>query len=257
MAGMALLALLWVAAAGRTPASAETGLALLRSAQNTASEAQAALNAACATCHDLTGIEPGLYTTAEWTETIDRMVGYGAALTDAQRSTILAYLATDAPATGEGEDAPEGDEDAPEGDEDSDADAQALLNSSCTTCHDLTSVQPGVFTAAEWMETINRMRGYGAPVSEDDAEVIIQYLASDQHLASDAEDADEGGEADAEAAQALLNSSCTTCHDLAGVQPGLYTAAEWMETIDRMIGYGVSLTDEQTDLIVGYLATDR
>ena len=139
-------------------------------------------------------------------------------------------------------------------------DPQAVLNSACATCHDLAGVQPGLYTTAEWQETIDRMIGYGAALTEDQNRVIIEYLATDAATTEDSEGEagpEEDGEADPEAAEALLASACATCHDLAGVEPGLYTAAEWLETINRMVEYGAAVTDEQADLIVDYLATDR
>ena len=169
IAGMTIVALCAVAAllVATPPAAAETGIAPLRATQNAPADVQATLDAACATCHDLSAVQPGLYTMAEWQATIDRMLGYGASLTAEQNDSILAFLATDAPAADEG------------GGVDPAA-AQAVLNSACATCHDLSGVEPGVYTGAEWTDTINRMLGYGASVSEEQFELLLDFLATDR-----------------------------------------------------------------------------
>jgi cytochrome c5 len=131
-----------------------------------AEAAQAVLNSACATCHDLAGVMPGVYTTAEWRETINRMIGYGASISADDTELIVQYLASDA-APGE----------AAEVDQ---AAAQALLDTACATCHDLTAVQPDLYTAAEWSEVIQRMIEYGAAVTADQTELILDYLATDR-----------------------------------------------------------------------------
>ena len=191
IAGIALLSLFSIfaiARAGMAPAAAGAALAPLRAAQEApeppAPDPQAVLNSACATCHDLAGVQPGLYTTAEWQETIDRMIGYGAALTEDQNRVIIEYLATDAATTedSEGEAGPDEDGEAgPEEDGEADPEAaETLLASACATCHDLTGVQPGLYTAAEWLETINRMVEYGAAVTDEQADLIVDYLATDR-----------------------------------------------------------------------------
>jgi hypothetical protein len=60
---------------------------------------------------------------------------------------------------------------------------------------------------------------------------------------------------DEEAGVALLNSKCTTCHDLSSVERGLYPPEEWVETVDRMIEYGMAVTEEEYETILLYLGT--
>ncbi len=198
------------------------------------------VDARCTTCHDLTGIEPGLYTADEWRETVSRMMGYGLVLSEEEFETIVNYLGA-----------------APEADAESEApavDAAAaadLINTRCTTCHDLTGIEPGFYTADEWRETVSRMMGYGVVLSEEEFETIVDYLGSTP-------EADAEGDApdfDAAAAEDLLNTACTTCHDLSAITsaPGAYTEDEFRETIFRMLGYGLFLDDDQIDMLVRYL----
>ncbi len=56
-------------------------------------------------------------------------------------------------------------------------DGLAILNRSCTSCHDksqATQVRP----AAEWQPVLERMRDNGANISDADAKILLAYLTS-------------------------------------------------------------------------------
>ena len=207
------------------------------------------VNASCTTCHDLTGIERGLYPADEWRETVSRMLGYGLNISDEEFETIVTYLGT-SPDTAEA-DAAEADA-APAFDETA---AASLVNASCTTCHDLTGIERGLYPADEWRETVSRMMGYGLNISNEEFETIVTYLgtAPDAVEAVDGDVDDDGY--DAAAAEMLLNSACTTCHDLTGITsaPGTFTEADFRETIERMLGHGAAVSNDEIDILVRYL----
>jgi len=56
-------------------------------------EGQVLLEERCSACHALARVENSQKTREEWATTVDRMVGYGAQLSDAERSVLLDYLA--------------------------------------------------------------------------------------------------------------------------------------------------------------------
>ncbi len=47
----------------------------------------------CTTCHSADRIDSAEKDEAEWTATVDRMIGYGTQLNDAEREAVIAYLA--------------------------------------------------------------------------------------------------------------------------------------------------------------------
>ena len=57
------------------------------------------------------------------------------------------------------------------------ADGQALLQSSCTSCHDLGPVNAHGRTPQEWSDLVDRMVTYGASGSDSDLAAIKDYLA--------------------------------------------------------------------------------
>jgi len=59
-----------------------------------------------------------------------------------------------------------------------------------------------------------------------------------------------------EKARSLFLDACTACHTLDRVRVQRLTAQEWRGVIAGMLSEGVPLTDEETDLLVEYLAAN-
>jgi hypothetical protein len=57
-----------------------------------------------------------------------------------------------------------------------------------------------------------------------------------------------------EKARALFLDACTACHTLERVREQRLGKEEWRRLIAGMLSEGVPLTDEETDLLVDYLA---
>lgn len=57
------------------------------------------------------------------------------------------------------------------------ASAAELLQDRCTRCHTLDRVQAASKSLAEWQTTVERMRGKGADLTDDEAQVLTEYLA--------------------------------------------------------------------------------
>ena len=58
---------------------------------------QTLLQDRCTSCHGLDKVDAERTDHAGWTEIVDRMVGMGAVLTDAERTDLIEYLATRTP----------------------------------------------------------------------------------------------------------------------------------------------------------------
>jgi mono/diheme cytochrome c family protein len=57
-----------------------------------------------------------------------------------------------------------------------------------------------------------------------------------------------------EKARALFLDACTACHTLERVRQQRLTKEEWRHLIAGMLSEGVPLTDDETSLLVDYLA---
>jgi len=58
-------------------------------------------------------------------------------------------------------------------------DGQALVESRCITCHNLTSVRVAVKSEEEWQETVERMVALGARLNKAQQTAVVSYLASE------------------------------------------------------------------------------
>jgi mono/diheme cytochrome c family protein len=52
-----------------------------------------------------------------------------------------------------------------------------LLEARCTRCHNLDRVQAAGRTQDGWKETVERMRGKGAQLTDEEAGILVDYLA--------------------------------------------------------------------------------
>ncbi len=52
-----------------------------------------------------------------------------------------------------------------------------LLEQRCTRCHGLDLVEAASKTAEEWETTVERMRAKGAELTDEEAQILIEYLA--------------------------------------------------------------------------------
>lgn len=51
-----------------------------------------------------------------------------------------------------------------------------ILESGCTGCHDLNRVRSKSLTSAEWQGIVDRMKGRGADISDEDTSTLVDYL---------------------------------------------------------------------------------
>lgn len=56
-------------------------------------------------------------------------------------------------------------------------DSAALVNSRCSTCHNLDRVKAAKKTPAQWKENVTRMVGKGAKLNADEQAAVVDYLA--------------------------------------------------------------------------------
>jgi cytochrome c5 len=135
----------------------------------------------CGGCHDLDQVKSAKHNEAAWKETLSHMVTYGANITDAQVPTVAAYLAKAFPEK-PGANAPA----APAANapgapgakpaEDPDVAGERILNTACTTCHDLGPVVRRQDDRAAWESVVYGMVGNGADVKDADIPVLVNYL---------------------------------------------------------------------------------
>jgi cytochrome c5 len=139
----------------------------------------------CGGCHDLDQVKTAKHNETAWKETLNHMVTYGANITDAQVPTVAAYLAKAFPVQGTPPATPPPAGTAPatppgtppaKPAEDPDVAAERILNTACTTCHDLGPITRRADDRAAWESVVYGMVGNGADVKDADIPLLVNYL---------------------------------------------------------------------------------
>ncbi len=159
---------------------------------------------------------------------------------------------------------------------------RAVLTGKCTSCHDMRTILRKPRTAGEWLRVVERMRDkpmvFGVPVEEEDVLPVTAYLAavtpriqrSERKRAGDeatargrkqamlsavADGADRTPPAvDPKAAEALLASRCTECHERDTIEGHGGDYAEWLSVVAAMVEEGAEVSPDEARLLAAYLA---
>lgn len=119
----------------------------------------------CISCHDSDIISSQKLSLTGWTNSVGKMVRWGASITPAEREVLQPYLAAHygpAPvashATGEA--------------------GAASYKRACLTCHDADIMEQQKLSRIGWTRTVEKMMRWGATVSEAEKEPLVDYLSS-------------------------------------------------------------------------------
>jgi cytochrome c5 len=207
-------------------------------------EGKAMVTSSCAGCHGLDLITGKQASKEEWAGVVDRMKTYGATLSAAQTTTMVEYLAKSFPPKGAAPAAAAGGQGGA-----SDAEAKALLNGVCSSCHatDLTTSKKADKT--EWTGIVDRMKTYGATLTPAQTTLLVDYLAATYGTGAAA----PATAAKVDPGKALLDGFCGSCHDLDLVSGRKGTKSEWQDIVDRMNARGAGVPDKDVAPLVEYL----
>jgi cytochrome c5 len=112
-------------------------------------EGKKVVETACTSCHTLDNVTDKQWDQAKWSKVVK-----AAALKDDDSARVVAYLTKNfGPDRG-----------------------KELVEGICTLCHALTRVSARQFTKEEWEGTIKGMIAEGAPVTEEEFALIVNYL---------------------------------------------------------------------------------
>jgi len=129
-----------------------------------------ALGQACVQCHNLRGIQSQRKTQQQWRDTVYGMIGRGGMILPDEIEPITAYLTAN---FGPNSPRPSASTDAQQL---PNAEGRAILQRSCTQCHDLQTAIGKPASQQEWNDIIARMVGAGARVTAAEQQTLIQYL---------------------------------------------------------------------------------
>ena len=122
------------------------------------------------------------------------------------------------------------------------AKSERILNTSCTTCHDLRKIQTQALDADAWTKVVNSMVEKGAKVDKADIPMFVSYL--EQNF----------GPLPEGPGKAIVLDKCTMCHDLKRVRQHFATPEDWADTLNAMQNEGLMISDEDLLTVLKYLA---
>jgi cytochrome c5 len=123
------------------------------------------VKARCATCHEIDLITSQRLSPAGWTREVDKMVRWGARVSDAERAILQPFLARHFGATPSAADA-------------ADQAAMRVLERACLSCHERDLIEAQRLTRAGWTREVEKMIRWGAVVRDADKELLIAGLAA-------------------------------------------------------------------------------
>jgi mono/diheme cytochrome c family protein len=109
----------------------------------------------CGSCHGLDVVTSKRYSRERWQAVVSEMVAQGAALDKSEAARVVDYLAAH---FGEKQ-------------------AKQLYEEICSYCHELDRVMRQQLTKDGWRGLIRGMVDEGAPVTEEEFSMIVDYLA--------------------------------------------------------------------------------
>ena len=116
------------------------------------------MNGSCTTCHDLRLIQVQAMDKDGWTSNVETMIQRGADVAKDDVPVLIDYLVRH---HGPMPDGP----------------GKNIVLNVCTMCHDLDRVRQHLATREDWEDKLGTMLNEGAPLSEQDFPIVLNYLA--------------------------------------------------------------------------------
>ncbi|HLI83655.1 MAG TPA: DUF1924 domain-containing protein [Bryobacteraceae bacterium] len=116
----------------------------------------------CATCHGLEIVTSKNYTRERWSKVVEEMIAQGAPLRKTDSAKVVDYLSRNFGEKGPTKELHE----------------KALYEEICSYCHELERVARQALTKDEWRGLIKGMVDEGAPVTDEEFSMIVDYLAT-------------------------------------------------------------------------------
>jgi cytochrome c5 len=123
------------------------------------------LKARCVSCHESDIITSQKLSLAGWTNSVNKMVRWGATITPEEREVLQPYLAQHFTAQ-------------PVASHPSTEAGAATYKRVCLTCHDADIVEQQRLTPTGWTRSVEKMMRWGAVVSDAEKQPLVDYLAS-------------------------------------------------------------------------------
>jgi ferredoxin-NADP reductase/mono/diheme cytochrome c family protein len=132
----------------------------------------------------------------------------------------------------------------------------ATMEKRCSKCHSLDRIVGARKDTPGWLATVSRMKALpDSGISEDDARIIVSYLASQMARKGTA------AVASLEVGRALVDQRCGRCHSLDRVYKTVETPEQWRATVNQMAGFAAgsanALQPGEAQQIIAYFSATQ
>jgi len=146
--------ILWAFA---TVCTAAVAFGAVQNATMTDARGEQILNQSCSSCHELRNVDTQALDKDGWTKIVNTMIEKGATVKADDVPGFVDFLVRKHGPLPEG------------------AGKKIMLNI-CTQCHELERIRMEAQDRDEWEQTLVSMQNEGAPLSDDDFPIILNYL---------------------------------------------------------------------------------
>lgn len=122
----------------------------------------------------------------------------------------------------------------------------------CLGCHDGRIIGQQRLDRRGWAKVLDKMARWGAPVSPADSGAMIDYFARNFRPAESGATAADLAEGPA---TPKVRAACLGCHDAAIIVQQRLDRRAWTRTLDKMVGWGAVLREEDRNTILDYLVS--
>jgi cytochrome c5 len=123
------------------------------------------LNNKCVVCHEIDVIRQQRLSRTGWTREVDKMIRWGASISDAEKELLLDYLADNFPAQA-AKATP------------ASTNGKVIFEKHCTICHEADIVEGQRLSRTGWTREVEKMVRWGAAVDESEKPTLVDYLST-------------------------------------------------------------------------------
>jgi cytochrome c5 len=123
------------------------------------------LNNKCLVCHEIDLIKQQRLSRTGWTREVDKMIRWGASISDAEKEPLLDYLAASFPAQATTKTPVS-------------TSGKVIFEKRCTICHEADIVEGQRLSRTGWTREVEKMVRWGAAVDESEKATLVDYLST-------------------------------------------------------------------------------
>jgi cytochrome c5 len=127
-----------------------------------------------------------------------------------------------------------------------------LARDKCVTCHEADVIVAQRLSRQGWTREVEKMVRWGAPVSDAEKEVLVNYFAA-QFTPSGPNPAASAPAAGDEPGKKIFEEKCLLCHEADLARQQRLSRQGWTREVEKMIRWGAVVSDDEKGPLVDYL----